>query len=144
AEQEIGAGSLASAPAIVLGKTGWNHGIVGIVAGRIAEKLGNPTAIIGFEGGVGRGSLRGPPGFPLFDALKECSSHLVRFGGHQAAAGLEIELQRLDGFRKSYEHACARRSNFERPAIVAPLTLLPGDEVSDVLSDLYMLEPCGE
>src|SRR5690606_19329420 len=83
AEQEIAERSLASAPAIVLGKSGWNHGIVGIVAGRIAEKFEKPTAVIGFEGGVGRGSLRGPPGFPLFDALKECSEHLVRFGGHQ-------------------------------------------------------------
>lgn len=130
--------------AIVVGREGWNHGIVGIVAGRLAEKHRVPTVVIGFEGGVGRGSLRGPAGFPLFDALAECSTLLNRFGGHQAAAGMELTFDKLDSFRTAYESACARRVDFERPSVVEPLVLDPSDDLAGVLADLYLLEPCGE
>jgi single-stranded-DNA-specific exonuclease len=88
AEQEVLRSGGPTQSALVVGREGWNHGIVGIVAGRLAERYKKPTVVIGFEEGVGRGSLRGPAGFPLFDALSECAELLVRFGCHQAAAGM--------------------------------------------------------
>ncbi|HTV22997.1 MAG TPA: DHH family phosphoesterase, partial [Polyangiaceae bacterium] len=76
--------------AIVVGRAGWNPGIVGIVAGRLVDRFQRPVVVIGFDAGVGRGSVRGPVGARLHDALSDASDVLVRFGGHQAAAGLEV------------------------------------------------------
>ncbi len=129
---------------LVLGQADWNHGIVGIVAGRLAEEFGLPTIVIGFEGEVGRGSVRGPAGFPLYDAVSACQAHLVRFGGHQAAAGVTVELRALDQLRSAFERACLeRRATFEPPAAPLALALDPGDAFADVLADLWLLEPCG-
>lgn len=144
AEEDVLALGGADRSALVLGREGWNHGIVGIVAGRIAEKYERPTVVIGFEKGVGRGSLRGPAGFPLFDALSDCASLLNRFGGHQAAAGLEIQWERLDVFREAYEKACAARGVYERPAEKEAVSVEPRDDLNALLQDLYLLEPCGE
>lgn len=130
--------------ALVLGREGWNHGIVGIVAGRIADTCGVPTIVIGFSEGWGHGSVRGPAGFRLFDAVSECSEHLVRFGGHQAAAGLEVRLERLGLLRASFLQACRRQVDFERPRPRTPLVVDPSDDLGQLLDDLYLLEPCGE
>jgi len=130
--------------ALVLGREGWNHGIVGIVAGRLAEERSAPTIVIGFEQGIGRGSARGPAGFPLFDAIAECSDCLVRFGGHQAAAGLELEISKLERFSDAFRQACARRTDFVPLEKVPTLELDPRDTARDVLFDLSLLEPCGE
>lgn len=132
------------APALVLGREGWNHGIVGIVAGRLAEKKKRPTIVIGFEGDVGRGSVRGPEGFPLFDALAEASAALVRFGGHQAAAGLEVRRDELDRFRELFAEACRARANYEAPALREPLDVDESDSLQELLVDLAALEPCGQ
>jgi len=144
AELEVQELGLTKAPAIVVGKEGWNHGIVGIVAGRLAEKYDCPALVIGFDEGVGRGSVRGPDGFPLFDALSECGEHLVRFGGHQAAAGMEIRIEHLESFRDAYQIACEKRADFEPPPSAPSLLVSPEDDVSAILQDLYLLEPCGE
>jgi single-stranded-DNA-specific exonuclease len=134
-------------PAIVVGREGWNHGIVGIVAGRLASRFARPVVVIGFENGRGRGSVRGPKGARLHDALALAKDALVRFGGHQAAAGVEIELGRLAEFRERFELASAshgepvRDTLGEAPPVAA---LFPGDDPRAVLADLALLEPCGE
>ena len=133
-----------SRPAIVLGREGWNHGIVGIVAGRLASELGRPVVVIGFEGGVGRGSVRGPSGSRLHDAVSACSSLLRRFGGHQAAAGLEVEIERLASLREAFEAACAAQPALALVDDEPRVRLAPGDALARVLADLCDLEPCGE
>jgi single-stranded-DNA-specific exonuclease len=130
--------------ALVLGQADWNHGIVGIVAGRLADEFGLPTMVIGFEGDVGRGSVRGPAGFPLYDAVSACAEHLVRFGGHQAAAGVTVERRALAELRVAFDAACrAQRDRVETKAAPPGLTLHPDDSLADVLADLWLLEPCG-
>jgi single-stranded-DNA-specific exonuclease len=94
---------LREAPAIVLAGEGWHPGVVGIVASRMAERHGKPAVLIGLDGsGRGRGSGRGIPGFDLLGALRACSDHLTRFGGHVAAAGLEIERDAVDAFSRAF------------------------------------------
>jgi single-stranded-DNA-specific exonuclease len=133
-----------SRPAIVLGRPGWNHGVVGIVAGRLAEELNRPVAVIGFDESTGRGSLRGPAGARLFDALERTGDVLERFGGHQAAAGFEVRWERLAEFRQRFEASCAALSYDEEKGALPPLPLGRGDCPGLVLRDLYRLEPCGE
>src|SRR5207253_2274315 len=83
-------------PGIVLARRGWHPGVVGIVAGRVASRFGRPTIVIALETDKGRGSVRGPSGSRLHDALTRCKHELVGFGGHQAAAGVEVREGRVD------------------------------------------------
>ncbi|HXK18503.1 MAG TPA: single-stranded-DNA-specific exonuclease RecJ, partial [Polyangiaceae bacterium] len=131
-------------PALVIGREGWNHGIVGIVAGRLASELQKPVVVIGFEHGIGRGSVRGPKGARLHDAVSACSPLLRRFGGHQAAAGLEVAIEQLDALRQAFESACAAQPPLDANDDVPRVQLAAGDGLSKVLADLAELEPCGE
>jgi single-stranded-DNA-specific exonuclease len=147
AVEEIEREGWSQRPAIVVGREGWNHGIVGIVAGRLASRYARPAIVIGFDSGHGRGSVRGPRGARLHDRLSTLADVLTRFGGHQAAAGIEVELERLAELRERFEHACgaalgAAHDGVPDPSLLARLD--PSDRLDQVLSDLAQLEPCGE
>jgi single-stranded-DNA-specific exonuclease len=138
---------LAKLPVIVLGKPGWHAGIVGIVAGRLASRFGKPTIVIGFEGATGRGSVRGPAGFPLHDALTLTKEALLGFGGHQAAAGVHVELSKLATLRDLFADACVRLGANRAGTPVASAGdayLEAGDRPVDVHKDLARFEPCGQ
>jgi single-stranded-DNA-specific exonuclease len=100
---------LREAPGLVLAGAGWHPGVIGIVASRLAERHYRPVVMISLDGeGGGRGSGRSIPGFDLLAALDACSEHLVSFGGHRAAAGLELRAESLDAFRAAFAaHAAA-------------------------------------
>ena len=94
---------LREAPGIVLAGEGWHPGVVGIAASRIVERHGRPAILLSIsEDGRARGSGRSIPGFDLLSALGECAEHLDRFGGHRAAAGVELAADRVDAFRKAF------------------------------------------
>ncbi len=94
---------LREAPGLVLAGEGWHPGVVGIVASRLVERHQRPVIVISLDGeGGGRGSGRSIPGFDLLAGLEACSSHLVRYGGHRAAAGLELHAGNLDAFREAF------------------------------------------
>jgi single-stranded-DNA-specific exonuclease len=100
--------SQAEAPALVLAGEGWHPGVVGIAASRLVERHHRPTVLISLDAGRGKGSARSIPGFDLIAALDDCSEHLARYGGHRAAAGLELEGERLGAFRDAFlEHAAS-------------------------------------
>jgi single-stranded-DNA-specific exonuclease len=131
--------------AIVVGQTDWNPGIVGIVAGRLAERYACPVVVCGVEGGAARGSVRGPRGFRLHDALSQVQHLLVRFGGHQAAAGLEVLPERLPELREAFIAACQRAPReLVEDGASTPTALHPADELHTVVKDMDLLEPCGE
>jgi single-stranded-DNA-specific exonuclease len=94
---------LGDAPGLVIAGDGWHAGVVGIVASRMVERTGRPVVLIAVDSdGRGRGSGRSVPGFDLLAGLEACSEHLARFGGHRAAAGLEIEAERIPAFREAF------------------------------------------
>src|SRR3954449_8227639 len=99
---------LKDAPALVLAGEDWHPGVVGIAASRMVERYFRPTILLSVEGDRAKGSARSIPGFDLVAALDATSEHLGRYGGHRAAAGLELEADRLDAFREAFiEHAAA-------------------------------------
>ena len=93
---------LAEAPALVLAGEGWHPGVVGIAASRMVERHYRPTILLSVDGPTAKGSARSIPGFDLVAALGACDRHLVRYGGHRAAAGLELEADDLAAFREAF------------------------------------------
>jgi single-stranded-DNA-specific exonuclease len=144
--QEVSARGWASDPALVLARQGWHPGVVGIVAGRLSQQLGKPCVVIALEGTTGRGSARAPAGFRLHDALSASADPLLGFGGHQAAAGVELGADRVEAFRDAFRAACARQiaeRPLSPPGIRAEVRLDERDDLAAVLVDLERLEPCG-
>ena len=85
--------------AIILHQETWHAGVIGIVASRLVEKYYRPTIILTTAGGVAKGSARSISNFNIYDALKKCEDLLIHFGGHQAAAGLAVEMDKLTEFK---------------------------------------------
>ena len=75
---------------------------MGIAASRMVERHNRPTILLSVDGDRAKGSARSIPGFDLVAALGACDRHLVRYGGHRAAAGLELEAAGLDAFREAF------------------------------------------
>lgn len=89
--------------AYVLAGEGWHPGVIGIVASRLAESHRRPVVMISLEGDRARGSGRSIEGYDLLAGLTACSEHLVRYGGHSAAAGVELERSSVTEFAASLE-----------------------------------------
>ena len=68
------------------------------------ERYHRPVALLAGENGLGRGSARSVADFDLFAGLSACQDHLLQFGGHTAAAGFTLDLERLEGFREAFEN----------------------------------------
>lgn len=119
---------------VVLASQRWHPGVIGIVASRIVERIHRPVMLIALGANEGKGSGRSIRGFHLQQALVACSAHLLRFGGHGAAAGCSIDPERVDAFREAF-NLHARRS-------LTPHDLLPelridgGLELHEANSDL--------
>lgn len=88
--------------AIILHQETWHPGVIGIVASRLVERYYRPTIMMTTVGGVAKGSARSVAGFDIYQALKRCEDKLVQFGGHKYAAGLSVELARLDEFKEAF------------------------------------------
>jgi single-stranded-DNA-specific exonuclease len=143
-EALVQAANFESDPAIVVASDRWHIGIVGIVAGRLADQLARPAIVIALEGRTGRGSARAPSGYRLYDALAACRDTLLGFGGHQVAAGLEIESEQLSAFRDAFNQACATQQSQRVPSRRdADVALDERDDLTAVVDDLERLEPCG-
>jgi single-stranded-DNA-specific exonuclease len=94
---------LQEAHGFVVAGQGWHPGVVGIVASRLVERHRRPAIVISLDGeGNGRGSGRSIPGFDLLAALEACAEHLEGFGGHKAAAGLQIEGEQVEAFQRAF------------------------------------------
>ena len=88
--------------AIILHQEKWHQGVIGIVASRLVEKYYRPTIMLTTVDGVAKGSARSISNFNIYEALKKCEDLLIHFGGHQAAAGLAVELEKIDEFRAKF------------------------------------------
>jgi single-stranded-DNA-specific exonuclease len=135
------------APALVVARSNWSVGIVGIVAGKLSERFACPAVVIGMDGVVGRGSVRVPRGVRAHDLLESVKDCLLRFGGHQAAAGLDVAGDRIDEFRTRFTQAADDARGAVSAAAAEPrewFPLHPEDEPLTVARELLLLEPCGE
>jgi single-stranded-DNA-specific exonuclease len=115
----------ASRAAIVVAGEGWHPGVVGIVASRLVERWHRPCVVVALEDGSGRGSGRSIPAYDLHSGLAASAEHLRRFGGHRMAAGVELDADAVEPFRRAFAaHA---------DEAVAPGDLIPVERVDAVV-----------
>lgn len=140
-------------PVIVLDHETWHHGIIGIVASRITERYGRPCILVSFDeignnsgtAVLGKGSGRSVKGMNLVNALSHCEDLLVKYGGHELAAGLTIEHQYLEAFKQRINDYARGCFDGEEPefGLEADYEMLPSEVTMEQASELYMLEPFG-
>ncbi|MCJ7839928.1 single-stranded-DNA-specific exonuclease RecJ [Lederbergia sp. NSJ-179] len=132
---------------IVIGKSGWNPGVIGIVASRLVEKFYRPTIILSFdhETGLAKGSARSINGFNLFENLSSSSDILPHFGGHAMAAGMTLSIDHVDLLRHRLNEAANEQLEASDFIPITELDAAISLEEIDVesISQLNQLAPYG-
>ncbi len=131
--------------AYVLAHDDWHPGVIGIVASRLVERSGRPVVLIALDGDTGRASGRSVDAFDLLAGLTACDEHLMSYGGHRAAAGLEIERERVADFAGALS-AHAERVLDPRDLVTVERVdaLVGGDELGmELAEELAAMAPFG-
>ena len=129
---------------IVLAGEGWHQGVIGIAASRLAEQYSLPAIMICLNDGMGKGSCRSYGGFNLFEALSACSEHLLGFGGHALAAGLNIRGDKLEDFRAALTKYYLENHPEPQPEVQCDLLIRDPAMLSvESVRELEQLEPYG-
>ncbi len=133
-------------PAATVVRGAWPVGVIGLVAGRLAEERGRP-AVVGTEiDGLIRASCRSAGGVDLGAALAQCADLFIRHGGHPGAAGFELPAERWDVFRERFLAIVTNASppsSDPRPELKVDL-VVPGSEVDyPFIRELHRLDPTG-
>lgn len=139
---------------IVIEDDEWLQGVVGIVSSKVTEKYGLPSILISFDGAangvqsgldLGKGSGRSIKGFNLVDALSHSKDTLVKYGGHELAAGLTVRRKDVDAFRtKINEYANQILSEEDLCyTIEADREINISSATLDLAKELSILEPFG-
>lgn len=132
--------------AVVLAGADWHPGVIGIVASRIVERIHRPTVLIALRAGeAARGSGRSIRPFDLVGGLAACAPLLDRFGGHRAAAGLDIQPDRIDEFRMALnDHAREALGDADlRPDVTVDVALPIADATPEFADLLRHVGPFG-
>ena len=132
-------------PIIVVAGVGWHEGVVGIVASRLVDHFKKPAIVLSIEGERAKGSGRSIGDVDLFALLDQCKIYLNGFGGHKMAAGLTLDVEKIDEFRNSI---CKEASKLS-PEMFLPkervMGELPMSEIDwELMEILSSFEPYGE
>lgn len=134
-----------NSPAIVLGKEGWHHGVIGIVSSKITEMFFKPSILVGFEGDGGKGSGRSIPGIDLHEALLKCGNNLEKYGGHAMAIGLSLKKENFGEFKKELNEYLGSLNIGEIKQIIKVDAVADLQSISmKTVEELKLLEPFGE
>ena len=133
---------------VVCGEGGaWNPGVVGIVAGKMANSLGKPCLVLAQADATEyRGSGRGVPGINLVQILHQCKDHLLHWGGHPVAVGLSLHEKNIDSFTKAFIDAIFEQNEgkFEEPSLQLDLIISSSELQPELLNELNLLTPFGQ
>lgn len=135
--------------AIVVSKENWHVGVIGIVASRLVEKYYRPSVVISITNGTGKGSCRSIPGVNIYDVLTECYKlnllEKENFGGHNYAAGFEIESSKIPAFKAKFNEIISTtipKKDFEQ-VLKIDLKIDFADINDELIDKLKMFEPFG-
>ncbi len=107
-------------------RPGWHEGVIGIACSRIREEFGRPVALVGGEGDLLKGSVRGVDGFNVVAALDKCKALLEAYGGHEAAGGFSVRKDSVEKFFHEFNRVSAE--------MLEEASAAPGIQVDEVLS----------
>jgi single-stranded-DNA-specific exonuclease len=130
---------------IVIYNKDWHPGVVGIVAARLVEKYNLPSIVLTEVNGYAKGSARSINSFNIYDALKQCNDSLRQFGGHFYAAGLELEVDKIDEFKRQFNEVASQKLTFEQlePVIDVDSEIKLSELTDKMIKILNYFEPYG-
>ncbi|MEM9771602.1 MAG: single-stranded-DNA-specific exonuclease RecJ [Cyanobacteria bacterium P01_D01_bin.73] len=152
-EQQLGQVDRSTTHMLVLAEAGWPVGILGLVAGQIAERWDRPVLLLAIDGEWARGSARSVAGLDLYEILHRHQHLLHRYGGHPMAAGVMMKAENVALLTQALNHdlgqrwgdAGGDRSGFTKNQLEnqADLTVTVDDLGQELFQELKLIEPCG-
>jgi single-stranded-DNA-specific exonuclease len=153
--QKLSKMDLSTTSVIVLEDPQWAVGVLGLVAGQVAQETGRPTILLSTEG-VGeqgsnpspllaRGSARSVNSVDLYQLVKDQAHLLHRFGGHPYAAGLSLPVENIPLFTEAINQRLRQSLGGATltPTVQADLAVTVADLGKELFLELKLLEPCG-
>jgi len=148
---------LSTTSVIVLADAQWPSGVLGLVAGQVAQETGHPTILLSMEGvgsseenpsptpPLARGSARSVNSVDLYQLVKDQAHLLHRFGGHPFAAGLSLPVENIPLFTEAINQQLRQSLGGATltPTVQADLTVHVADLGKELFLELKLLEPCG-
>ncbi|MCL5411734.1 MAG: single-stranded-DNA-specific exonuclease RecJ [Patescibacteria group bacterium] len=130
---------------LVLSHEGWQQGVIGLVAGRLADELGRPVLAVSRGEELSKGSARSIGGFNIIDAICSCSDILVSHGGHPQAAGFTLETKNLAEFEKRLVSWAEDKLKDEdlTPLLKVEAEVTPDQISFETIRQLRQFEPFG-
>lgn len=131
-------------PYIFLTSKNWHPGVIGVVSSRLSIKFGVPVILVAIKNGVGKASCRSNNGVNIFNIFKKMESKLVRFGGHDLAAGFIAETGMLKEIEKEFAKEIEKLKTTREEKILEVDLELSIDEINEeILEDIKLLSPYG-
>ncbi len=130
---------------MVLAREGWHPGVLGIAAARLAEEFHRPVALVSLKDGLGAGSARSIEGFHLFQGLQKCQELLLKFGGHETAAGFRMSAHEIPALSQKLEEAFQEQVGavIPRPILKVDARVALPDMDEEFYHHLERLRPFG-
>ena len=137
--------ALAAAHVILVSGEDWNPGLIGLTAGRLCERFHLPAIALSIHGDTAVGSCRSIPGINIYKMLQSCADLLVRYGGHEQAAGLTVKTENIPLLRERLEKVISEAAPEEifLPSMEYDLTVPFRTWTRDSMAWLSRLEPTG-
>ncbi|MEG1989553.1 MAG: single-stranded-DNA-specific exonuclease RecJ [Clostridia bacterium] len=130
---------------IILYCENWHNGVIGIVASKLVNIYFKPVILFTKENGIIRGSGRCQLGFSLYEALNNCKDLLLQFGGHELAAGMTIEFNKIEEFKTKFNEVVVKLNPNESKEIIdIDAEIKKEDLNASTLRDTYIMKPYGQ
>ena len=131
---------------ILVANNNFPVGTLGLVAGKLADKFKRPVAILKKEAEESKGSFRSIPQIDIIGTIEKCSDLLVKYGGHNQAAGITIKNENLEKFYQKMNRLIDKELEGKdlSPEIKVDLELSPEDIGMELVEDLKKMEPFGQ
>jgi single-stranded-DNA-specific exonuclease len=139
---------LSTTGVIVLWDEQWNPGVLGLVAGQIAQEYGRPTILLSVDSTeqMARGSARSTQQIDLYQLVKDQAHLLHRFGGHPFAAGLSLAIDNLPLFTQAINQRLLQQigtADSITPTLQVDLSVTVAELGLELYKELRWIEPCG-
>ena len=121
-----------------------HESLAGIIAGRIREKYHKPAFVLTKGEKSAKGSGRSIESYSMYEELVKCADLMVQFAGHPMAAGLSIEEENIEKFRRQLNENCTLTEEDQRPKVVIDVPMPVSYITKELVEQISLLEPFGK